>query len=756
MHDGHTMSRAARVLAIAAAWAIPVVWVGFALTSGPSDGTAVSPPAVVSDAPGWGDAVTVVDTFGETQLQPGHVVETINGRSWGSWLTTGGAQDLEEGDTLRYGVLRPGGGVGIRLEVEITLTDVAVRSSLASAPVALGLALLGLITASLLVWRWADPVAHRALLMGTALMACGITTLPLGLAAIDVAGGRGLWPHVGGGIAFALGLGCLVVVALTLVPADARPRWVWAAVAGPVLGYVVWAVTVAAPRDPGPYRAQALLTIAGPAAIGAMVCTLLVLAVISARAPRRADRLASRLVLLVLLGALGVRLVLVELPDRLIGQPLLPPAGVTAALVVLALGGLVIALLRYRLDVVEPTLRRSLLQAALLAVVGGAFLAGVGVVGQASDSSFESMLAGGVIALLVLPLAVASQRLLRRRLYGDRDLPRQMVAELRRLDPASAPEETVRETLALLAERLRLSYAAIETDDEQPDQGVHAAVGTPRGDPVTVELVAGGSTLGRLVVEPDLERDPFGASDRRLLEDVAAEVGTLLQAVLMSTELQRSRQGLITAREEERRRLRRDLHDGLGPSLATMAMQLETARDLIEQDPATAAELVERLSDRARGDISEIRRLVEGLRPPALDQLGLVSALQQRAADQAFGVREGGGQLRWTVVADDQVEPLPAAVEVAAYRIVVEAVNNALRHSGAASCEVSLAREDGMLAVRVRDDGVGMAENPGVGVGLTSMRERAEELGGTCTITSERGAGMVVEARLPIREEAEA
>jgi signal transduction histidine kinase len=330
-----------------------------------------------------------------------------------------------------------------------------------------------------------------------------------------------------------------------------------------------------------------------------------------------------------------------------------------------------------------------------------------------------------------------------------------MVAELRRLDPASAPEETVRETLALLADRLRLSYAAIETDDEQPDRGVHAAVGTTRGDPVTVELVAGGSTLGRLVVEPDTERDPFGASDRRLLEDVAAEVGALLQAVLMSTELQRSRQQLITAREEERRRLRRDLHDGLGPSLATMAMQLETARDLMDEDPATAAELVERLSDQARGDIADIRRLVEGLRPPALDQLGLVSALQQRAADHSFGLREDGGQLRWTVVADDRVEPLPAAVEVAAYMIVVEAVNNALRHSGAASCEVSLAREDGVLAVRVRDDGVGVAENPGVGVGLTSMRERAEELGGTCTITSEWGAGTVVEARLPIRGEAE-
>ena len=118
---------------------------------------------------------------------------------------------------------------------------------------------------------------------------------------------------------------------------------------------------------------------------------------------------------------------------------------------------------------------------------------------------------------------------------------------------------------------------------------------------------------------------------------MGAEVGALVQAVLMSTELQRSRQRLITAREEERRRLRRDLHDGLGPSLATMAIRLETARDLIADDPDIAAELVERLSDRARDDIAEIRRLVDGLRPPALDQLGLVSALRQRADEHRSG-----------------------------------------------------------------------------------------------------------------------
>ena len=137
----------------------------------------------------------------------------------------------------------------------------------------------------------------------------------------------------------------------------------------------------------------------------------------------------------------------------------------------------------------------------------------------------------------------------------------------------------------------------------------------------------------------------------------------------INRELQRSRQHLITAREEERRRIRRDLHDGLGPSLATLAMRLETAHDLIADDPDEAAALVGRLSEQARDEIAEVRRLVDGLRPPALDQFGLVAALRHRADEDnrrrpAAPARSG---LTWSVDADDDVEPLPAAVEVAAY-----------------------------------------------------------------------------------------
>ena len=185
-----------------------------------------------------------------------------------------------------------------------------------------------------------------------------------------------------------------------------------------------------------------------------------------------------------------------------------------------------------------------------------------------------------------------------------------------------------------------------------------------------------------------------------------------------------------------------------------MAMKLETAHDLISADPEGAERLVGQLYEQTRADIAEIRRLVEGLRPPALDQLGLVSALRQRASDhnRTAGMALGATPMRWLVQAGDDVEPLPAAVEVAAYRIVLESVNNALRHGQASACTVSLRRHSGTLEVEVRDDGVGLDGVGDRGVGLESMQERAEELGGTCTVSSDPRHGTRILAILPLTD----
>jgi two-component system, NarL family, sensor kinase len=315
-----------------------------------------------------------------------------------------------------------------------------------------------------------------------------------------------------------------------------------------------------------------------------------------------------------------------------------------------------------------------------------------------------------------------------------------------RLEATVAPQAVLPGVVETIGQALRLSYVAIELGHGD-DLELVAVFGRMVGEPLVVPLVYQAEPIGRLLLGPRAPAEPFSPADRRLLADLAGPVAMAASAVQLTADLQRSRQRLVTALEEERRRLRRDLHDGLGPSLATLAMRLESAEELIASDPAQATAAVAGLADLARDEITEVRRLVDGLRPAALDQLGLVSALRQRAAQHDLSAGEGA--VVWAIEAGDDVEPLPAAVEVAAYLISLEAVNNAVRHSAARACTVSLIREGGDLLVQVRDDGQGLADERPGGVGLVSMRERAEEVGGTCVVTSDE-TGTLVAARLPL------
>ncbi|HEX2054320.1 MAG TPA: cache domain-containing protein [Actinomycetota bacterium] len=216
--------------------------------------------------------------------------------------------------------------------------------------------------------------------------------------------------------------------------------------------------------------------------------------------------------------------------------------------------------------------------------------------------------------------------------------------------------------------------------------------------------------------------------------------------------LQRARERLVTSREEERRRLRRDLHDGLGPMLAGLTLKLGAVRWLLSRDPATAETRLAELEGDVAGIIADIRRLVYDLRPPTLDDLGLVGALQASAARYS---PEGGhgngasGGLRTLVEVPEDLPNLPAAVEVATYRIVDEALTNVVRHAGARTCRVRL-WQDGGLHVTISDDGVGLPDNRRAGVGLTSMRERAAELGGTCALETPPEGGTRVTVYLPL------
>jgi signal transduction histidine kinase len=218
-----------------------------------------------------------------------------------------------------------------------------------------------------------------------------------------------------------------------------------------------------------------------------------------------------------------------------------------------------------------------------------------------------------------------------------------------------------------------------------------------------------------------------------------------------NTELQRSREGLVSAREEERRRLRRDLHDGVGPQLAALMLELETASDLVS-DNHEASALMAKLSKRAREIVSDVRHSVHALRPPALDELGLVEALKEGA------IQYGPAGLRVSVDNPQDLSHLPAAVEVACYRIVQEALANVVRHAGASRCSIRLILDEdaGALSVEVEDDGRGIRDYDSIGVGMISMRERTEELGGWCTVESVVGGGTLVRALLPFQTKGEA
>jgi signal transduction histidine kinase len=228
-----------------------------------------------------------------------------------------------------------------------------------------------------------------------------------------------------------------------------------------------------------------------------------------------------------------------------------------------------------------------------------------------------------------------------------------------------------------------------------------------------------------------------------LLFDVVRQAAMAVRSARLAADLQQSREQLVLAREEDRRRIRRDLHDGLGPVLGGVAMRLDAAGNALDRDPETTRRLVAQSRQDITDALADVRRLVHGLRPPALDDLGLLAALDQQAE------RLSSPDLAVTVTAED-VPPLSAAVEVAAYRIASEALTNTARHAGARRAAVRLVGGERALLVEVCDDGSGIDTDVSAGVGLRSIRERAEELGGRTEISCPPVGGTRVRAWLPM------
>jgi signal transduction histidine kinase len=425
-----------------------------------------------------------------------------------------------------------------------------------------------------------------------------------------------------------------------------------------------------------------------------------------------------------------------------------------------------IAILRRGLFDIDLVINRTLVYAALTLIVAGGYVlivVGAGALFRGEGGFLLPLVATGIVAVAFQPLRDRVQRGVNRLLYGDRDDPYAVLSRLgQRLEGTLAQEEILPAIVRTLTDALRLPYAAIVLSDGTGFEPA-AAAGTPVAGVVRLPLIYQAEPVGELVVAPRAPGETFGPADRRLLEDLARQIGVAAHTVRLTADLQRSRQRLVAAREEERRRLRRDLHDGLGAQLAALAIQAGALRATIASDPVTATEQAAELRTELRAAVADIRRLVHDLRPPALDELGLVAALRERATRYAAGgvyetdagQQHGDPQLMVSVIAPDDLPPLPAAVEVAVYRIVDEALTNVAKHAAAHHCRIHLEASN-HLTVIIEDDGVGIAQNRVAGVGLLSMRERAEELSGSISIeTRVEGPGTRLVLCLPLSTQAE-
>jgi len=413
---------------------------------------------------------------------------------------------------------------------------------------------------------------------------------------------------------------------------------------------------------------------------------------------------------------------------------------------------LAIAILRYRLWDIDLIINRALVYGALTAGIVALYILLVGslsVLSQTTGNLLISLLATGLIAFLFQPLRERLQRGVNRLVYGERDDPYVALSRLgRRLEATLAPESVLHTIVETVAQTLKLPYVAISLNQNGQFK-IAAEFGRSKLEPIDLPLIYQGEPVGELILAPRAPGEHFTSSEQQLLDDLARQAGVAAHAVRLTADLQRSRERLVAAREEERRRLRRDLHDGLGPQLASLALKLEAARNRMSDNPQ-AVSLLTDLSTRTQDAVADIRRLVYALRPPALDELGLVMALREGTTQYN---QPGANVLNITFDAPEKLPPLPAAVEVAVYRIAQEALTNVIRHAEAHTCFVRLRLDEslGLLCLDVQDDGKGLPMKRRAGIGLNSMRERAEELGGILTVTSVTTGGTSVLARLPCR-----
>lgn len=747
---------------IMVALGVAFVWLHIA---SPSDGARLAP-----GEPAWRSNGVVVSAL-RTQpagLRTGDLVVAVDGRSLQSWAEALADPTVQRpqwqfGQVVTYSVIRD----DVSLDVPVTLgfypMDAIWNEGWSTIVFALVFALVALYVALRRPHDWAPLV-----LLVSASGILGATTWTFGLQVSDLIGGAGFWLYKATtSIDFLLFYIAALHFVLVFPHHHAylarHPRLIWALYLTP---FALDTLYLSATGLTSPHVLDWIGR--ANAAENLIVAALALAVVVSVTWTYRASRDAETrtkirwLVFGALVSAVS-GLVLWQIPPLVLGHSLIS-ANALGLLVLPFPLAIAIAILRHHLFDIDTVLNRTLVYGGLSGIIAGIYIAIVAVLGtlfQARGNLLIALVAAGVVAVLFQPLRVWLQRMVDRVMFGERDNPYAVLSRLgQRLETALAPESVLPAVAETVAQALKLPSVAIAMHDGErltPD----VAYGVPVGAPVIIPLVYQREVVGQLRVSRRAPDEQFSPAEKHLLEDIAHQVGIAVHATRLTDDLQRSRARLVTAREEERRRIRRDLHDGIGPALAGMTLKVGAIRNVLASDPAAAGHMVDELGREIESAIGDIRRLVYALRPPALDELGLVAALRAFATHGQLW-REGEADAgeatrphlpRVSIVALPNLPPLPAATEVAAYRIACEALTNAIRHANARTCHITLTLDYAALRLEIADDGVGLPPDHRAGVGFVSMRERAEELGGTCAITSAPGEGVRIVATLPLAKE---
>ncbi|MEH7224797.1 sensor histidine kinase [Bacillus sp. JJ1566] len=408
---------------------------------------------------------------------------------------------------------------------------------------------------------------------------------------------------------------------------------------------------------------------------------------------------------------------------------------------------LAIAILQYKLWNLDIYINRFVLYIMLSSLVVIIYASIIGILGTIFQIGgfFISFIAVGVTAILFEPIKRKLQAAINRFMYGESRSPYAALSMLgQKLEATSDTRTVLSSVVETISQVLKLPYAAIYLSTENSFQ-LAAEYGTLNSTPNRFNLVYQNDLVGELVIGTRALNEEFSDYEHRLIQDLARQVGIAAYSVKVTTDLMKSRESLVKAREEERKRIRRDLHDGLGPQLASLGMNIEAARNLYKINHKAGDELLMTTHKQLKDAINDIRQLVYDLRPPILDELGLIFAINE------FISQYSQSEINFRTFVPPTVSNLPAAIEIATYRIIQESISNVIRHSKATECIIKITMTN-FIKIEITDNGKGISFDAKKGIGMASMRERTEELNGTFHVISTPGLGLSIQAIFPLIE----